>query len=96
METTKPYTIDSAVTFEMDNFIKLHAKDVKNFQGRSFGSCLEYILERGKAEIERQVKTAKVRERQAASDQLITGLGLTLEQAQLILAEAQKAKQKAA
>jgi hypothetical protein len=58
------------------------------FKGLSVQSAVEYIIERGKAEIERQIKTAqKTRENKVFGD-MARKYNMSLEQAQLVLAEA--------
>jgi hypothetical protein len=85
----KSLTLDAALLFEVENFVLAHKG---YFEEHSLPWCIEEIISRGKAEILRSIKSAaKARENKAAGT-LISKLGLTVEQAQAILAQAAKAK----
>jgi hypothetical protein len=94
METAKPFTLDAALVFEVENFVAMHKKDY--FEEHSLPWCIEEIISRGKAEILRSIKSAdKARENKAAGT-LINELGLTVEQAKAILAQATAEKKNGA
>ena len=86
----EPILIDAS--FFMNFILANH----KTFEGLSVQSSVEYILERGKAEIERQIKTARKTAENKVYGDLARKYNLTLEQAQQYLeqaAAAMKAKQ---
>src|SRR5258708_5195214 len=58
------------------------------FDGLSVQSAVEYIISRGKAEIERQIKTAQKQRENKVYGDLARKYNLTLEQAQAVLAAA--------
>jgi len=85
-----PMTIEEAQTFELKNFVEAYRKEVKAFQGHSFQSCVEHIIERGKAEIKRQVETArKTTEKNAITSLLKMHNVTTVQEAQALLAKLQ-------
>ena len=67
------------------NFIMEHHD---TFDGLSVQSAVEHILGRGKAEIERQIKTAQKQRENKVYGDLARKYNLTLEQAQAVLAAA--------
>jgi hypothetical protein len=69
------------------NFVMEHS-DYFEIDSHTMQWCVEKILERGRAEIERQIKTAtKTRENKVYGD-LARKYNLTLEQAQAVLSAA--------
>lgn len=67
------------------NFILQHHD---HFEDMSLQSAVEYIVTRGKAEIERQIKTAKKTQENKVYGDLARKYNLTLQQAQAILEQA--------
>jgi len=76
------------------NFVEAYRKEY--FEDHSMEWCLDQIIERGCAEIKRQVKTAAKRQEQVVAGQLMDEFNLTPAQAKAILLEALKQKKVAA
>jgi len=69
MHAVEPIVLREAQVKELSNFVLAHVKEYRQFQNHSLQSCIETILTRGKAEIERYIKTNHEREKdQAAGD----------------------------
>src|ERR1700675_1677204 len=75
-------------------FLNFMLSNHKTFEGMSVQSGLEYIISRGKAEIERQIKTARKTAENKVVGDLARKYNLTLEQAETVMAQfaAQKAQ----
>jgi len=76
------------------NFVEAYRKEY--FEDHSMEWCLDQIIERGCAEIKRQVKTAAKRQEQVVAGQLMDEFNLTPAQARQVLLEALKQKKVAA
>ena len=68
-------TLDEATVKELHNFVEMHKDEVQAFK-YSFQHCLEYVITRGKAEIERALKTReKSQEKNETIKELMAALG---------------------
>jgi len=76
------------------NFVEAYRKEY--FEDHSMEWCLDQIIERGCAEIKRQVKTANTRKEQVVAGSLMKEFNLSPAQAKAILQEALKQKKVAA
>ena len=76
------------------NFVEAYRKEY--FEDHSMEWCLDQIIERGCAEIKRQVKTAAKRQEQVVAGQLMDEFNLTPAQARQVLLEALNQKKVAA
>lgn len=78
----EPILVDAS--FFMNFIVANH----KTFDGMSVQSSVEYIISRGKAEIERQVKTARKTAENKVYGDLARKYNMTFEQAQALLSQA--------